>query len=101
MKRRESKYFCISDIRYSRSFEYHLQIILNKELFKVRDLVAIEDLIEYFGGKCKEGFSSELLYIIKNFFALFIAQNCPLKHTLLNSFFIFPFLFTILALYIV
>lgn len=64
MKRRESKYFCISDIRYSRSFEYHLQIILNKELFKVRDLVAIEDLIEYFGGKCKEGFSSELLYII-------------------------------------
>ena len=64
MKRRESKYFCISDIRYSRSFEYHLQIILNKELFKVRDLVAIEDLIEYFGGKCKEGSSSELLYII-------------------------------------
>ena len=64
MKRRESKYFCISGIKYSGSFKYHLQIILNKELFKVRDLIAIEDLIEYFGGKCKEGFSSELLYII-------------------------------------
>jgi hypothetical protein len=64
MKKRESKYFCISDIRYSGSFKYHLQIILNKELFRVRDLIAIEDLVEYFGGKFKEGFSSELLYII-------------------------------------
>jgi hypothetical protein len=64
MKRRESKYFCISDIRYSVSFKYHLQIILNRELFKVRDLVEIEDLIEYFGGKCEEGSSSKLLYII-------------------------------------
>jgi hypothetical protein len=45
-------------------FEYHLQITLNKELFKVRDLIAIEDLIEYFGGKYKEAFSGELLYII-------------------------------------
>ena len=64
MKRRESKYFCISDIKYSVSFRYHLQIILNRELFKVKDLIEIEDLIEYFGGKCKEGSSSKLLYII-------------------------------------
>lgn len=64
MKRRESKYFCISDVKYSGSFKYYLQIILNRELFKVKDLIAIEDLVEYFGGKCKEGFSSELLYII-------------------------------------
>ena len=64
MKKRESKYFCISDIKYSESFKYHLQIVLIRKLFKVRDLIAIEDLIEYFGGKCKEGFSSELLYII-------------------------------------
>lgn len=64
MKRHESKYFYISDIKYSRSFEHHLQITLNKELFKVRDLIVIEDLVEYFSGKYKEAFSSELLYII-------------------------------------
>lgn len=64
MKKCESEHFYISDIRYSGSFKYHLQIILKRELFKVKDLVAIEDLVEYFGGKCKEGSNSELLYII-------------------------------------
>ena len=64
MGKYEYERFYISDIEYSGNFKYHLQIILKRKLFKVRDLIEIEDLVEYFDGKCKEGFSSELLYVI-------------------------------------